>query len=172
MQNKQLNIIFGVLITILVFLQARSMVSPKSKQSPAATAEIVPQPEQTAPEEPAVLSIEDIRNRPNFEEMNKTESKPASLSEIYVAHPKEDTGNNIVESWARVNPEEKAKVSEELDKQVEQAKEELKVNPDNKSAKHMLFIAETMKKLCKSNFDYRLLESVPEDEGGLKKKGK
>jgi len=172
MQNRQIQIILGVVITILVFLQVRSIFFHKPKQAPAPVAEIAPQSEPEVPETPSVISIEDFKNRPSFEETNKPEEKPASLSAIYTNHPKEDTGNNIVESWAKVNPEEKAKVNEQLDKQAEQAKEELKTNPDSKNAKHMLFIAETMKKLCKSNFDYKLLESVPEDEGGLKKKGK
>ena len=172
MQNRQLNIIFGVLVAILVILQVRSILFPKSNQVFAPPVDMLSVSGIEPPESPPVLSIEDIKKNMGFGEANISETKPVSLPEVYASHPREDTGNNIVEAWARVSPEEKAKVSEELDKQVEQAKEELKVNPDNKSAKHILFISETMKKLCKSNFDYKLLESVPGDEGGLKKKGK
>ncbi len=157
-------------VVILVFLQVRSIFFPKPKQTPVP--QNLSQPETEAPETSPIWSIEDIKNRPGGGESNRSEEKPVSLPEVYVKYPKEDTGNNIVESWEKVSPEEKAKVNEQLDKKIEEAKEELRVKPDSKNAKHILFISETMKKLCKSNFDYRLLESVPEDEGGLKKKGK
>lgn len=94
------------------------------------------------------------------------------LSQVYEKYPDATVGNNMVASWARVDPEEKKKVQEQLDKEISQAEDALRSDPADKSAKHALFIASTLKKLCKSNFDYNLLKNVPEEEGGLLQRDK
>ena len=170
MQKKQLYITVAgavvILCAIIIFFQARSILFPKLAET------YTPQVEsQASPEASPNVLIEDVKDRPS-EEPRAARVEPVSLAQVYTQYPKEDTGNNVVESWAKLSPEDKAKVDEQLDKKIVQAKEELKINPDNKNSKHVLFVSETLKRLCKNNFNYSLLESVPEDQGGLKKKGK
>jgi len=106
-------------------------------------------------------------NEKHGDDFGLPEKGPATLAQVYATYPDATVGNNIVASWARTSPAEKARVEEQLDKQITVAQDTLRTEPENKDAKHMLFIASTLKKLCKSNFDYNLLEDVPEEEGGL-----
>jgi len=126
--------------------------------------------------ESAGISIEELKKQAGDFYDNKgqdsTQNESSTLAEVYSRYPDATVGNNMVASWARTSPEEKAKVEEHLDKEVILAQDALKTNPEDKKAKHMLFITSTLKKLCKNNFDYKLLESIPEEEGGLLSKSK
>lgn len=139
-------------------------------QQPAAPKEMPKAAEPVLSEQIKTPSIEEVGGRPYTGEKKTPEKPAATLSEVYAQYPKVDTGTNMVEAWARVKPEEKERVVEQLDQQIAQAHEMLKANPVDKKAKHILFIAENLKKMCKSNFNMSLLKSVPQEQGGLKKK--
>ncbi len=129
--------------------------------------------EPTVSEQIPTPSIEEVSGRPQVgEKKGQEKSPPATLSEVYTQYPQADTGNNMVEAWARVKPEEKERVLEQLDQQIAQAHEALKANPVDKKAKHVLFISENLKKMCKANFNMSLLQLVPQEQGGLKEKSK
>lgn len=116
-------------------------------------------------------SIEDVQGRPSAQ-AQIAQQKPSSLSQMYSQYSKEDAGGNMVAAWAKVPPEEKERVIEQLDQEISRSEEALKVNPQDKKAKQTLFISSTLRKLCKVNFDYSLLESISQDQGGLKPKYK
>ncbi len=169
MKQKHLYIIaagFTILVfAVIIFLNIRSLMLPRSQQ--AGKSQITPPAAPVVLEEPAALSIEDIKGRPALG-VNMPQKEPTSLAQVYSQYPKEDAGGNMVTAWAKVNPEEKTKVFEQLDLQITQAQDTLKASPADKNAKHILFISQTLKKLCNSNFDYKLLESIPKDSGGAR----
>lgn len=169
MKQKHLYIIaagFTMLVfAVIIFLNISSLMLSQSQQ--ASKSQITPPPAPVVFEEPAALSIEDIKGRPR-EAVKTPQKEPTSLAQVYSQYSKEDAGGNMVTAWAKVNPEEKTKVFEQLDLQITQAQAALKASPADKKAKHILFISQTLKKLCNSNFDYKLLEFVPKDSGGAK----
>lgn len=171
MKQKYLYIIAAVVVIsvcLVVILPIwRSQILPKKKQNSIVTgvAPVAPLKESISP------SIEGVNGRLH-EGAKPSLKEPTSLAQVYSQYPAEDTGNNMVASWARVSPQEKVKAVEQLDQQITEAKETLKIKPSDKKAKHVLFISETLKKMCKSNFDLSLLETVPQDQGGLKPRSK
>jgi len=173
MQQKQFYITIAILVMlgfgVIIFLGVRPLlVQPQQPVAPKAEARVEP----VVSEQITTPSIEEVSGRPHTGEKKAPEKPPATLSEVYTRYPQADTGTNIVESWAKVKPEEKERVFEQLDQQMAQAQEALKANPTDKKAKHVLFISENLKKMCKANFNMSLLQSVPQDQGGLKKKPK
>lgn len=81
---------------------------------------------------------------------------PADLRDVYASHPRADTGADVVAGWARLKPEEKAKFNDGIDRQIEESRKALEANPDDKKARHQLFISETVKKLAADGFNYKL----------------
>jgi len=172
MKQKYLYIIVaGIAVLIFAAIVASNIYSALYPRAAQDRSLIPPKAAPTATEPSLAASIEDIKDRP-VPEAKTSKKEPVSMADVYAQYPAEDVGNNMVASWAKVRPEEKAKVIEQLDQQITQAQEALKTNPKDKNAKHVLFVSDTLKNMCKSNFDYSLLEQVPEDQGGLKKKGK
>lgn len=171
MKQKYLYfIVAGLIISVLAiitFANIRSAMLSRQANVSGAVSQVTP----VVSEESMAPSIEDIKDRPS-QESRLSKKEPTSLAQVYSQYPKEDTGGNMVASWAKVSPEEKARVYEQLDQEIASAQEALKVNPADKKAKHILFISETLKKICKSNFDYSLLETVPQDQGGFKPRSK
>lgn len=161
MERKKLiyiNIgLFIGLIALIIIFRKIGGVSDKDILKEKATPTTIVAPGEV--KEPELYDIDKIKP-PDAPAGAAGKAKVVSLAEVYKKYPKEDVGNNIVEGWARVKPEEKEKVIEELDKEIVIAKSRLSENPLDKKAKHALFIAETMKKLCVSNFDYRSIEKV------------
>lgn len=170
MKQKYLYIAAAVIAVLAAIMLSKMLYSRASSQYKYAstTARTVP----VSPEEPMAASIEKVKDRIGKETVKISGEKPASLAKMYSQYPKEDAGANMVASWAKVQPAEKAKVYEQLDQQIAQSQEALKTNPEDKKAKQILFISTTLKKMCKANFDYNLLESIPQDEGGFKKKSR
>lgn len=80
----------------------------------------------------------------------------SDLEEMYKNCDKTDVGGNMVEAWRRVKPEDKAKLSDGFDKQITISRETLKVNPDDKHAKNILYISEALKKMSGQGFNYSL----------------
>ena len=166
---------YGFLAALIILILAAvilpglySRITSSAPQSGVLTpAAVLPQP--VIPE-PANLSIENIKEQAgdmSYKDSGSPQSGPSTLAQVYEKYPDATVGNNMVASWARTSPEEKAKVEEHLDREIAAAQDTLKANPEDKDAKHMVFIASTLKKLCKNNFDYNFLETVPEEEGGL-----
>lgn len=91
------------------------------------------------------------------------------LKDVYANYTKEDAGSNMIEAWSRVKAEDKAKYIEGVDKQIAESKGVLAANPSDKRAKHMLFIAETMRKLAENNFNYSA-DEIPADNAAKDKK--
>jgi len=83
------------------------------------------------------------------------DKKFSDLKEMYKNCNKRNVGGNMVESWARVKPEDKSKVSEGFDKQIVIAQKALKENPSDKHAKNMLRISEMLKKMSADGFNYK-----------------
>lgn len=171
-RNFYAIVVFSVILlfAVITLFRTRSEMSQQPKQTgiPAD----VSKETSTAPLEPMTASIEDIIDRPSSEIKKVEKKEPNTLAQVYSQYNKEDAGGNMVDAWAKVKPEDKEKVYEQLDQEISQATEALKINPQDKKAKHALFISQTLKKLCKSNFDYSLLESVPQDQSGAKPKSK
>ena len=171
MKQKHLYLIVAVaamiicLAIILPLLRSRTLLDTQQNKPATGTTATVQSEESASP------AIEDMNGR-QVEGAGSSQKEPTSLSQIYSQYPAEDRGNNMIASWARVSPEEKIKAIEQLDQQITEAKATLKINPADKKTKHVLFIAETLKKMCKSNFDLNLLETVPRDQGGLKPRSK
>ncbi len=166
---------YGILAVLIILISAVAILPGLySRITSSATQESAPAsaavPVQLIIPEPVNLSIEKIKEDAgdvSDKGSGSSQSGPSTMAQVYAKYPDATVGNNMVASWARKSPEEKAKVEEHLDKEIAVAQDVLKANPEDKEAKHMVFIASTLKKLCKNNFDYNFLETVPEEEGGL-----
>jgi hypothetical protein len=77
------------------------------------------------------------------------------LRGAYEQYPKSNAGGDIVKGWARVKPEDRTKIREQLDKDIETSEETLRVNPNDKKAKGRLFISRTLKELALKDFNIK-----------------
>lgn len=166
-----MSVLLIFLAAVLPGMYARMTAPVKQSVQPIRIEAKIPVSE----EEAAGLSIDKVKEQ--MGEVSGGDSDisgkgPSTLAQVYAKYPDATVGNNIVASWTRVKPEDKEKVYEQLDKEISQAQEKINLDPKDKSAKSALFIASTLKKLCKNNFDYNFLETVPEEEGGLLKRPK
>lgn len=142
-------ITYFVLITALVALIVYFRVlSAKRTELPQEGIPVTPTPVQQPVPETGVYDISKIKEP-------LSGSGASSLSQVYAEYPKQDAGKNMVELWHGVKPEDKARITEELDKEISASKKMLEEDPKNKKAKHELFIKETLRKLIDNGFDYR-----------------
>jgi gas vesicle protein len=151
-----------LICAVIISFRARSTISSQTEQANMPVSR--PLTAYPAPEVTVAPSIEDVKGRQDAE-IIASKKDPVSLSQVYAQYPKEDVGKNMVASWAMVSQKEKEKVFEQLDKQIEQSMEAIKVNPEDSQARQILFIAETLKSMCKNNFDFNLIETVSQDQG-------
>ena len=79
--------------------------------------------------------------------------KIADMQAVYRNYPETDVGDNTVIGWAKTSPQDKAKFTEGLDKEIVKIKESLIVSPNDKNAKSKLAISESLKKLIANNFN-------------------
>jgi len=155
-------------IAVFIFLTVILPLWRPQKPLKAQRNSIAPVAAPPAPSGESIApSIEDLKGRLGVG-TDSYKKEPATLAQVYARYPAEDAGGNMVAAWARVKPEEKTKAIEGLDRQIAKTKEALEIDPADKKAKHILFIYETLKKMYKSDFDFNLLETVPQDRGGLK----
>ncbi len=96
--------------------------------------------------EPVIYDMEKIKKEQKI-------SEPVSMGDVYNKYPQGDVGKNLIKSWSRVKPEEKERVAKGLEEKITEARSALAGNPEDKGAKHTLFIAETLKNLTASNFN-------------------
>lgn len=148
---KYINMALGiaVLLALILLFRTISYMVPREKALSGVTA---PAQGHRAVEGPAAI---ETRKTPSI-----SPDAARSLGDVYANFPRTDTGSNMVEAWAKVKPEEKAKFNEGVDKEIAGAKEALASDPADKKAKHMLFIAETMKKLAADDFNYKIPEEA------------
>lgn len=107
------------------------------------------------PQQPAepVYDIDKIKK--DMGQPEQTEREFSDFKEMYANCNKANVGGNMVEAWSKVKPEDKARLSEGFDKQIASAHEALKANPEDKRAKHLLYISETLKKMAADGFNYK-----------------
>ncbi len=84
------------------------------------------------------------------------DNEPSDLKEMYEYFPKSDVGDNMVEGWSRTKPEAKAKLAGVLDKEIINAQKSLKTNPEDKHAKNILLISQTLKKMAADGFNCKI----------------
>ena len=81
--------------------------------------------------------------------------KVGDLREAYDRYPKSNAGGNIIEGWSKVKAEDKVKIREALDKDIETFKEVLTIKPDDKKTKSQLFVSRTLKELISRDFNIK-----------------
>lgn len=149
--NIMLAVAVGVAIVLLIrntsglFAPASGVKEAAQMQAAQAQLPVAAQPEKPMG---VIVPAENVRN----------------LKDVYANFPRHDAGANMIEAWSRVKPEDKARYMEGVDKQITAAKEAMAVNPSDKKAKHMLFIAETMRKLAENGFNYSAPEGTRADD--------
>ncbi|MFA5146056.1 MAG: hypothetical protein WC515_01575 [Candidatus Omnitrophota bacterium] len=136
------------LIAIVVMVWKTTVFTEKGKALPKETAapgERMKRPE-IVPQAPYDISkVKEAGARP-------VKESPQSLDEVYKNFPEEDVGDNMIEGWARVNPQDKTKFMETLDREIMKSKETLKVDPNDDRAKGLLAVSEMLKKMAVSGF--------------------
>jgi hypothetical protein len=169
-EKKRHSVYIDVVLAIsFVLIGAAIIKGWYQDKSAASRAVLAPQVSKAAtePVKPAGYSLENIKS----ESGQKISAEPGDLKEVYEKFPKSDVGGNMVEGWARIKPEEKARIREALEREIETSKETLRQNPEDKKTKNLLHIAETLKALAAKDFNIspgdqsallRSMESVKE----------
>ena len=157
MQDKKLiyinlALVLGLVFTAVVILKTMHRASEESGAVRDIGAEKVRKTAARKIEEPSydIGKIKGEEARPAISET------PKNLADVYKAFPERDAGDNMIEGWSRVDLKEKAKLMEALDGEIAASSGILKTSPEDKKARHMLFISETLKKLASSDFDYEM----------------
>lgn len=148
---RYINIALGIAVFIALMLLLRTIccVMPREEVP------VGPSVSVQGPRALEGVAVVEAQKTPSI-----SPSEARSLGDVYANFPKEDAGSNMIEAWKRVKPEEKAKFNEGIDKEIATAKELIASDPSDKKAKHMLFIAETMKKLAADDFNYKIPEEA------------
>ncbi|MFA6079192.1 MAG: hypothetical protein WC779_05545 [Candidatus Omnitrophota bacterium] len=151
MKNKNLlylNIAFAVILIVLIRFVFVNFGSGQKQVPPAVDKGVQKAvPQAVGPE----TSIDIGQVKPKDTEI-KT-SNVQTIEDVYKNYSTEDVGENMVTIWSKVNPEDKAKFVETLDKQIDQAKAALVTNPGDRRAKSLLTISESLKKAAANNFN-------------------
>lgn len=79
--------------------------------------------------------------------------KPHDLKAVYGSYPESDVGKSVISEWQKISPADRQKIMEGFDAKIGQAKDALKVNPEDKKARSLLKISEKMKNLAASDFN-------------------
>ncbi len=153
-----LNTVLSIVLAVLVVTTLRGFGFFSKREAPRAPAAETPRAQISEPG-PQAYSIK-------HEVSAATEASPKALSEVFGHYPKSDTGESPSAAWSQVNPADKEKLAEVLDKSIEDSKAKLANDPGNKKAKKLLFMSENLKKMVAKNFDYSL------DAGSAAGKGK
>ncbi len=152
-----INIGLAVALITLVLVMARDIRSLGRKE--LAARPVVMAPATEAPPQAYALPREVPSASPEA---------PKSLSDVYSRYPASDVGENAVEKWKQISPEDKSKLAGLMDKTIENSKAALEANPNDKKAKKLLHISEILKRQIMS--DYKVLleprnkAAAPEEE--------
>ncbi len=153
MKNKNLlflNIALVIILIIVIrfiFVNFGSAPKQASLTRPEGAQKVAPLQAQ-APE----TSLDIGKVKPQGPEIQAGGAQ--TIEDVYKNYSTEDVGENMVAIWSKVNPEDKAKFMETMDKQIGQAKEALVANPDDRRAKSLLTISESLKKAAANNFNF------------------
>ncbi len=156
MKDKKSGIITLVIIIVVV---AALIIALKPPNLGIRKVEIVKisspiLPAKTAVEETG-YDIDKIKRGPEKVSVEKI----ADIQAVYQNYPEKDVGDNPVIGWAKANPQDKAKLTEGVDKEIVKLKESLIVNPNDENTKSKLAISESLRKLIANNFNYKMLPS-------------
>jgi len=148
-----LNIALAValLVILIIILKPLFFVSKESNVGEVQPKNLFAVPAK--PAESAVYDIDKIKKAAGWPK--EAEREFSDFKEMYENSNKWDAGGNMVEAWSRVKPEDKARLTEGFDREIASAQETLKVNPENKHAKNLLYISETLKKMAADGFNYK-----------------
>ena len=143
-----INVILLIVLTaIIVFLYRVWRLTPPATGKKAVSA-------LPAPVRPHMDEIPAYAPEGGEAAMPQAEILPKNVEDIYANFPAEDVGVNIMKSWSEVRPEDKVKLTEGLDKRIASCRDELAIDPDNRKARQMLAISESLKKLVSNDFNY------------------
>lgn len=147
-RSPYIDIVLAVSFTLIAIAVIKGWYQDRSA---ATRAVLPPQVSETVPEpaKPDAYSLEKIRSA----SMPGAPAEAANIKEVYEKFPKSDVGGDMIGAWARIKPEEKAKIHEALKKEIEASKETLRQNPEDKKTKNLLYIAETLKALAAKDFN-------------------
>ena len=151
MKEKRLIYINLILVVILIGIISFSIKAVYFVPGKSA-AKIIPAKSVKAILAPVKPIYEISSIKPDETKALKT--KPKDLSEVYGNFPESDVGDNMVEAWKKVSPKDKAEFVEGLDKKIATAKAVLANNPNDKKAKNILAMTESLKKMIANNFNY------------------
>ncbi|MFH0763734.1 MAG: hypothetical protein V1927_01865 [Candidatus Omnitrophota bacterium] len=153
MTKKSINTILAVIIIVgAAFLFGKRGYLVKHVEVKAISAPILP---KAKPDERQIYGINKIKTR----QQDEYKGDVKDLASLYENYPKEHAGENMMEAWARVSPEDKAEFMKGLGEEIEKSKEALKGSPDDSKARSKLIISENLKKLALNNFNYKFRDN-------------
>ncbi len=153
LNNKGMNLLYinivlaMVLIAIIFFIIKPLVMTPAGKVATA----VIREKSSAGQVAPTTYDIDKVKQQEGY-----AGKEPATLKEMYENFPKSDVGGDAPQAWKRVSIADKEKIAQGLDNEIEKAKDILKTNPEDKNAKNMLFIAESLKKITQEDFNYRI----------------
>lgn len=144
-----INLILAIILLLIVSLFVKSWFAKKIKVEETAPAKASMQRPQGA--QPTVYDIDKIKH----DGQKGPEKMPSDFAEMYANSKKSDVGDNMVEAWRKVSPEEKAKLSAGLDAEIKKSQEILKSEPENKHARNIMRISQILKNMTNEDFNYK-----------------
>lgn len=138
------------LLVVFAIILRPFFIRPAAK---GITARPAVQPKKVA--QPAIYDISKLKK----EVPAVPKKEPQSLKEMYEICPKSDVGDDIVSSWAGIDPKDKAIFSELLDKEIADAQNSLISNPEDKRAKNILAISRVLKNMAAEGFNCKIKQA-------------
>jgi hypothetical protein len=148
-----INIVLVIGLVLLMVIVRQTARKVSVKELPSTSQAAIPRkitPSVTIPQR-GVYDINAAKTR-----VSGAGKEMTDLAEVYQTFPREDAGDNITANWARMKPEDKARFKEEFDKNILQAKETLKTNPQDRRAKALLIIASSLRNMADNDFNMKL----------------
>ena len=78
---------------------------------------------------------------------------PKDLVSVFERYPKEDVGDDMHKAWARFLPEDKAKLTNGIDKKITECQDALSIDQNDRRAKSALKVSRMLKKLIDNEFN-------------------
>lgn len=135
-----------VLVGIIIIAADRAMPTKGIKVNKAAKPIL---PLEISPKSDASYSLEELGKQG----VPAAEVRVADMEDLYKKYPKEKAGDNMIEAWKKIAPEDKDVFLKGVDDAIRQSEAAVKANPEDKRAKSKLMISSMMKKLAMSNFN-------------------
>jgi len=145
------NIALSIALIVIILLIIRTLIIVPAGKTTAVVAREKPVPSSSMP---TTYDIDKVKQEEGY-----SGKAPADLKEMYENFPKSDVGNNAPEAWKRVSIADKEKIEQGLNIEIEKAKDTLKTNPEDKHARNILLMAESLKKITQEDFNYKIKKS-------------